>query len=163
MIRKAEIKDIDSIVQIAQKSWEVTYKEILSPEQQEYMIRRSYSKDVIEKLILENKQIFLIFSQEGKDLGFTAYEIGYPEALYCRIHKLYLLPESKGSGIGKILISELKNIAAQNNCKALHLNVNKFNPAVGFYKKVGFTLLREEVLQIGNGFVMDDFVLVLEV
>jgi ribosomal protein S18 acetylase RimI-like enzyme len=47
--------------------------------------------------------------------------------------------------------------------KTMILNVNRFNPAVSFYEKYGFRTVKEEVIDIGNGFVMDDFVMVLEV
>ena len=67
---------------------------------------------------------------------------------------------ASGSGIGKILIQQAENEARKQGNKKLHLNVNKKNKAVGFYQKLGFTVDYEEVLDIGNGYVMDDFVMV---
>ncbi len=43
--------------------------------------------------------------------------------------------------------------------KALFLNVNKYNSAIHFYQKTGFVIAKEEVIDIGNGFVMDDYVM----
>ena len=55
-----------------------------------------------------------------------------------------------------ISLSESKN-------NALFLNVNKHNQsAIGFYEKHGFFLVKKEVIDIGNGFIMDDFVFELE-
>ena len=42
---------------------------------------------------------------------------------------------------------------------ALFLNVNKYNNALHFYLKQGFFKIREEVIDIGNGYVMDDYVM----
>jgi predicted lactoylglutathione lyase len=53
------------------------------------------------------------------------------------------------------------NEAEKNASKLLHLNVNKQNPAVQFYVKCGFEIEKEVVLDIGNGFVMDDYIMVL--
>jgi ribosomal protein S18 acetylase RimI-like enzyme len=39
------------------------------------------------------------------------------------------------------------------------LNVNKRNIAIRFYESIGFAITNEEVIDIGNGFVMDDFVM----
>jgi hypothetical protein len=39
------------------------------------------------------------------------------------------------------------------------LNVNKYNSAQDFYKKLGFCIDYEEVIDIGNGYVMDDYVM----
>ncbi|WP_257790841.1 hypothetical protein [Flavobacterium columnare] len=37
--------------------------------------------------------------------------------------------------------------------------MNKYNKAFYFYKKIGFEIIEEEVIQLGKGYVMDDFVL----
>ena len=42
----------------------------------------------------------------------------------------------------------------------LELNVNKSNPATIFYAKKGFKVFKEEILEIENGYVMDDYVMV---
>jgi ribosomal protein S18 acetylase RimI-like enzyme len=42
---------------------------------------------------------------------------------------------------------------------ALQLQVNRQNKAKGFYEKAGFTILEEIKLDIGGGFVMDDYVM----
>ena len=36
--------------------------------------------------------------------------------------------------------------------------MNRFNKAVGFYKSMGFELKKEELLDIGRGYFMDDYV-----
>ena len=41
----------------------------------------------------------------------------------------------------------------------LELNVNRQNIAVGFYKKLGFNIVAEEDISIGNGFFMNDYVM----
>jgi len=70
-----------------------------------------------------------------------------------------LLPETQGKGFGKFMINEIVKIAKSNNQKGIYLNVNKYNTAKFFYEKVGFTIVKEEVIDIGNGYVMDDYVM----
>jgi hypothetical protein len=55
-----------------------------------------------------------------------------------------------------------KRVALKGGAE-LELNVNKYNKAKDFYYSQGFTLRREEVLDIGEGFIMDDFVLVVKI
>ena len=62
---------------------------------------------------------------------------------------------------GKSMIDEVIIIAKSNNQKGIYLNVNKYNIAKFFYEKVGFNIVKEEVIDIGNGFVMDDYVMEL--
>ena len=54
-----------------------------------------------------------------------------------------------------------KEVISQGGTE-LELNVNKKNPAVSFYKHIGFSVESEIDLQIGNGFEMNDFIMVLK-
>jgi ribosomal protein S18 acetylase RimI-like enzyme len=47
--------------------------------------------------------------------------------------------------------------------KNLLLNVNRENPALGFYKKKGFEVIKTEDIDIGNGYFMNDYVMRLKV
>ena len=44
---------------------------------------------------------------------------------------------------------------------AIELNVNRFNLARHWYQRQGFRILRNEVIDIGQGYVMDDHVMEL--
>jgi ribosomal protein S18 acetylase RimI-like enzyme len=45
-------------------------------------------------------------------------------------------------------------------CRTLMLTVNKLNTdSVAVYRKAGFTVREEAVFDIGNGYVMDDYVM----
>jgi len=84
-----------------------------------------------------------------------------------KLHKLYIDPNSQGKGVGKALIDfiteEIKSqvtLSGKNGQSvSLRLGVNRFNPALKFYERVGFNIIREEKTEIGNGFVMDDFIM----
>ncbi len=44
--------------------------------------------------------------------------------------------------------------------RTLWLQVNKRNTdAIGFYRSAGFEVIREAVMDIGGGFVMDDYLM----
>lgn len=47
--------------------------------------------------------------------------------------------------------------ALERRLVKISLNVNRFNPAYHFYLKSGFTVVFEEQIPIGNGWIMDDF------
>jgi GNAT superfamily N-acetyltransferase len=76
---------------------------------------------------------------------------------------LYVLPDKQGLGCGKLLLSFIISEAKKHQSSLLHLNVNKQNPAVHFYLKCGFEIDKEVVLDISNGFVMDDYEMVLPI
>ena len=87
------------------------------------------------------------------------YEFNCNETDKTKIHKIYILSKQQHRGIGKLLIDYISNDAIQNNQIGLLLNVNRNNEAQYFYKKLGFAITREEVIAIGNGYVMDDYVM----
>jgi ribosomal protein S18 acetylase RimI-like enzyme len=159
-MRFAEEKDVPAIRAIAEASWNETYVNIISKEQIAYMLDWMYGEDVLKQYIHSGEQLFLLKEEAGEVLGFIAYTFHRPAEDVCRLHKLYLRPDQKGKGLGKRLVEEVKLRASEAGMKEIQLNVNKQNPAFSFYVASGFEVLREEVLDIGNGFVMDDYVMV---
>ncbi len=147
---------------LAYTIWPSTYGEILSKAQLEYMLDSFYSITNLEKQ-MDNGQVFELLFEETNTIGFVAYEFNcnfekFSQPL-TKIHKIYLLPEMQGKGFGKFMIDEIVRIAKSNNQKGIYLNVNKYNSAKFFYEKLGFVISKEEVIDIGNDYVMDDYVM----
>ncbi len=46
-----------------------------------------------------------------------------------------------------------------NNVKMVELNVNRQNKAVDFYKNIGFKIIKEVDIPIGEGYFMNDYVM----
>lgn len=147
---------------LAYTIWPSTYGDILSNAQLDYMLATFYSIANLEKQ-MDNGQVFELLYEDTTAIGFVAYELNCNfdnlNQPLTKIHKIYLLPETQGKGFGKFMIDEIVNIAKSNNQKGVFLNVNKYNTAKFFYEKLGFTNVKEEVIDIGNGYVMDDYVM----
>ena len=159
--RIATIADVQRIREIAEVTWPVTYSDIISSEQIDFMLNWMYDIKTISNAINSSNQDFIVLINEGETIGFSGIEHNYENQLITRIHKLYVLPDKQGLGCGKALLNFVISEAKKNASTLLHLNVNKQNPAVQFYVKCGFEIEKEIVLDIGNGFVMDDYIMVL--
>jgi len=157
-IRKASLSDYNTIYTIALPAWDATYKNILTPEQMEYMLNLMYSNEAITDQIAVKGHTFLLAEDEGEYLGFASYEVNYLSET-TKIHKLYVLPQAHKKGIGKALVTVIQNAAKNNYNDKIVLNVNKHNPAVNFYLKSGFENRGDDVIDIGNGYVMDDYLM----
>jgi ribosomal protein S18 acetylase RimI-like enzyme len=162
MIRSVTLDDIEVIRAIASESWKIAYSEILSQEQFDFMLGKFYSSEALTASITESNQKFLLCSNGSKPLAFASYEVNYPETGQTKLHKLYVSPDGQGLGIGKKLVERIKEIALNHNTSSLLLNVNKYNKALQFYQKIGFKILKPEVIDIGDGYVMDDYVMIQE-
>ena len=138
--------------------WPNAYETILSKAQLDYMLEMIYSIDSLEKQF-DNGHIFLLIEDNQNFIGFASYEINCNNSNKTKLQKLYVLPEIQGKGIGKQVIDYIKEKVVLSNNLALFLNVNKFNKAKDFYQKYGFQIIKEEVIDIGNNYIMDDYVM----
>jgi len=158
-ILDAGLNDIKTIQEITNITWPITYGEILSKEQLDYMLGLFYSEEALARQIENKEQLFYLISDSKSIIGFIGIEHNYKNEAITKIHKIYLLPETQGKGIGKKVFDEIQNMALENNSKGLLLNVNRFNSALGFYKKIGFEVAETVDIEIGNGYLMEDYVM----
>ncbi|WP_294962208.1 GNAT family N-acetyltransferase [uncultured Flavobacterium sp.] len=159
-ITEASIEDIAKIQEIVHITWPITYGEILTKEQLDYMLDLIYSDEALSKQIQNKEQLFYMISDADSVIGFIGIEHNYKEKAITKIHKIYLLPQTQGKGYGKIVFGEIGTMALENNSKELLLNVNRFNTALNFYKKLGFEIKETLDTEIGNGYLMEDYVMV---
>ncbi len=158
-----KIDQLQIVIDLTNKIWPIAYSEILSKAQLDFMIEKFYTIESLQNLMEEKKHVFYLAQAENDEyVGFVSYEIN-AEPSKTKIHKIYVLPKTQGKGLGKQFIELVQKIAQENNQNALFLNVNKNNKAQFFYKKLGFTIRKEEVIDIGNGYVMDDYVMEINV
>jgi GNAT superfamily N-acetyltransferase len=157
-IRKAGLDDFKIINDLALKTWYDTYTTILSPEQLEYMLKEMYSLEAFTEQIAVKGHHFLLLSENDRYLGFASYELNYTSGT-TKLHKLYVLPETQGKGAGRLLITTIESLAKKNGNDKVSLNVNRYNDAVKFYLKNGFEKAGEEDINIGNGYLMEDFIM----
>jgi len=156
-IRIATSADFAAIRSVVHEVWPIAYREMITPEQITYMLEWMYSNESLQKQVEEEGCVFLVYEEDKIVQGFASFsEI---ESTLFKLHKLYVFTSLHGKGIGKALLDNVKKRTVDLGGKAIELQVNKRNVAQHFYTKQGFTIDREMVLDIGNGFVMDDFVM----
>lgn len=157
-IIKATVADLKIINEIAHRTWPLTYGEILSQAQLEYMLDAFYSESALLANI-ENGHEFILAKENDICLGFASFEHHYQNKKATKIHKIYILPETQGKGIGKLLIDSIAQFAKKNNSNSLLLNVNRFNKALTFYQKLGFEIIEVIDIELEHGYLMEDYVM----
>ena len=156
--KKATAIDIPIIRKLAEQSWNSAYATILSPKQIEYMLMQMYSEEEISAQMQNPHYHYYIILKEGVEAGFIGFQFHY-EKDTTKLHRIYLLEEYKGKGLGKRGLQFIKEKVSAYFDSRIILNVNKDNPAKQVYESQGFTVFHEEVFDIGNGFVMDDYLM----
>jgi GNAT superfamily N-acetyltransferase len=83
----------------------------------------------------------------GEVVGFGLFFHNYSTFLTrpgIYLEDLFVLPEYRGRGIGKKLITYLAGLAVERNCGRLEWSVLDWNsPAIAFYKGIGAQILDE--------------------
>ena len=159
--RKATKSDIELIRRLALSAFPATYAEILSPEQLEYMLDWMYSPKSLEAQF-DGGHVFYIGYCDGEPYGYVSVRPEGEDLFH--LEKIYILKEFQGRGLGGFLFEtakrHIKNIHPAP-CK-MHLNVNRNNRALGFYKKMGMEIAQSGDFPIGNGYYMNDYIMELK-
>jgi ribosomal protein S18 acetylase RimI-like enzyme len=157
-IEEIGIEEIGVIVRLANEIWPATYKDILPSDQISYMMELFYSPDSLRTQIKEKQHQFIIASMGEEPVAFASYAATEDAVIY-KLHKIYVHPAVQGKGVGKFMIRYIIQALHAHKAIALELNVNRNNPAKNFYEKLGFNVIREEDIDIGKGYYMNDFVM----
>ena len=158
-VRMIAKDDLWQIRELAIRIFPVTYQDIVEAPQIDYMMEMFYTQENLIRQF-ESGQQFLIIYHEGNAAGYASYTPLNSSGDY-KLNKIYLDTQLQGMGLGRILMNDVISRLKAAGAKSLQLNVNRYNKAVGFYRNMGFFVKKEELLDIGNGYFMDDFVMEL--
>ena len=150
----AELKELSLL---AHRIWNDYYPSIIGQKQVDYMLERMYSIESLKEQIYNKKNVFVCAFYRDEMVGFISYsKTGEFDYI---IHKLYVNTKMQRKGIGRELIS---HVFEYIKYKTVRLTVNRQNfKAINFYFRMGFTIEEVKDIDIGNGFFMNDFVMLL--
>ena len=158
--------DIDAVRCLAHEIWHRHYPGIIAAEQIEYMLERGYSREALIRFVARD-----VAGGVPGDRGIALARVGEVPVgfvAWCpadargamKIERLYVLPEYHGKGVGRSLIEHVVERARAASCRRLTLNVNRNNAgSVRAYERCGFAIAGRGDFPIGEGFVMEDFIM----
>jgi diamine N-acetyltransferase len=146
-------QNFEHIYNLAEKIWYEHYTPIVGEAQIAYMLKKFYSIAAL-KAQSESGQKFYLIENQSIINGYLAVTPQDDGSLF--LNKFYV--DGRGKGIGQASFEAL--IKAFPTVELIRLQVNKKNfKSINFYFKVGFTIEDIAVFDIGEGFVMDDFMM----
>ena len=154
-LNKAEQTDIATISEMAYKIWYIHYLDVISTNQIDYMLDKFYSDNAIKNSMQNGENYYLINSND--------FPVGYISATTLEdkkwfINKFYIYTDIHRKGIGTIAFGQLEKILNPSEFK---LQVNRKNfKSINFYFKNGFYISEWANFDIGNGYLMEDYIMI---
>lgn len=155
-LQKATEKDLQTVSNLARIIWNDHYVPIIGQKQVDYMLDKFYSQtDLLEQIHEKKHEMYLILKDE-KAIGFVSVSLGKGSDFF--LHKFYIDQQQSNTGFGTKTLNLLVEII---HPKSLTLTVNRLNyKSINFYFKNGFKIDRVEDFDIGEGYKMNDFVMI---
>lgn len=149
-----------STTAVAEEIWRQHYTSIIGNAQVEYMLEKFLSPEALVEQINSGYEYF-VFSYEYTFAGFAGI---HEEEGKLFLSKLYVHKDFRGKGIASYLFQKFIEICKMRNLNKIWLTCNRHNTgSLEVYKHWGFQTVREEATDIGNGYVMDDYIMEYEV
>lgn len=149
--------EIQEIAVLANEIWHQHFTPIIGKAQVEYMVDKFQSYPAISKQIQESGYEYFRLFINDTFAGYTGVH-AEDDALF--LSKLYIKKDCRGNHLATHTLNYLINICKERGLKKIWLTCNKYNAdTLAVYDHLGFQVTDEQVADIGNGFVMDDYIL----
>lgn len=150
--------ELHEIAELAEKIWHEFFPVILSAEQIDYMVEKFQSYEAMKNQTEYQDYCYIAVRNDGELCGYIAVKPEKDERFF--LSKLYLRSDMRGKGIASQMMRRVFAEARSAGKKFVYLTVNKHNThAVEVYRRIGFETVDSVVTDIGNGFVMDDYIM----
>lgn len=159
-LKSATENDFATIEKLAHLIWEKHYVPIIGQEQVSYMLKKMYSHEAILKQTKEGQQFLIVVGPETSsgyaETGFISFST--PDNKNYALHKFYILQEKQNAGLGTKVFKKVFDELYKP--ESITLTVNRQNyKSINFYFKLGFKIEKVADFDIGNGYFMNDFVM----
>lgn len=149
-------EDLHKIAELAEIIWHQHFTPIIGKEQVIYMVDKFQSFPALKEQLTSGYEYYRIFNQDD----FCGYCGIHPENGKLFLSKLYLKKEARGRHLASQTFDFLKQLCRERGLSAIWLTCNKHNDnTLAVYRHLGFKTVDTQVADIGNGFVMDDYIM----
>jgi ribosomal protein S18 acetylase RimI-like enzyme len=160
-MRVATTADAAAVAAFAEMTFRATYGDANTPEDMELYCRNTFSESLIAKDIAMPYVQYQLAIANDELVGFIKLQWSTPPMPMpferpLQISRIYVQPQAKGKGIGRILMAAVKGFASENHHDYIWLGVWQQNEdAIAFYKKMGFAIVGTDTFLLGQDLQLD--------
>ena len=150
-------EQIKELCKLAKEIWNEYSIRFISQEQIDYMLEKFQSEQAIKGQINFQKYRYYFLEEDGENIGYFAIQHKKEELF---LSKVYVKKDFRGKGyFRKAFNNAITKLAIEMELPKITLTVNKYNlPSVCVYENMGFSRKDSVETDIGNGYIMDDYV-----
>jgi ribosomal protein S18 acetylase RimI-like enzyme len=150
-------QQIETVVRLAKEIWLEHYSPIIGKEQTLYMLEKFQSAEAVHRQIHSENYLYYLIEPENEPAGYLAV---YPRKEDLFLSKIYIKAAMQHRGLGRAAFRFAETLATELGKKTITLTVNKHNSdSIAAYSRWGFCIVDAVVTDIGDGYVMDDYIL----
>lgn len=153
--------DVERLAELAREIWFEYWPAHIGEAQTRYMVERFQTADAIRRDMATSayEYWFVLAPDDGRVVGYTGGHVE-PRTNRFFISKIYLRACERGRHFASTVIAFYENLCQERGLGAMYLTVNKGNVlGIRAYEGNGFSTIDAVVTDIGEGFVMDDYIM----
>ena len=149
-------QQIQEVAELAEMIWHEHFTPIIGTSQVEYMVDKFQSVPALKTQLKDGYEYYQLFDR-GEFCGYCGI---HPDKGRLFLSKLYIRKECRGRHLATKAFHFLKDLCSKRGLSAIWLTCNKHNDdSLAVYSHLGFKTIDTQVADIGNGFVMDDYIM----
>ncbi len=152
--------DQEELTSLASQIWNEYWPALIGQDQTNYMVEQFQSLPAIQRDMAEHAyEYWFVMDEDGQTCGYTGGHVE-PETNRFFISKIYLKSSCRGRHLAADVISFYVGLCRERGLAAMYLTVNKHNElGIRCYRGRGFAVIDAVETSIGEGFVMDDYIM----
>jgi diamine N-acetyltransferase len=148
----------EALTALAARIWREHYTPIIGGAQVEHMLRSRYTAERLGAYVGSSERWLKLLFVGNALVAYCSYALDGAAGM--KLEQLYVEAAARGKGLGRALVDHVEGAARAHRCARVWLTVNRRNAgAIAVYERHGFAVERAAVFDIGDGFVMDDYVM----
>jgi len=158
IIKVREQSDVHRMSLLAHEIWWQHFPPIIGEDQVAYMVEKFQSEQAMLEQLEQGYEYFLA-DLDGEAVGYAGV-VPDLNTHKLMLSKLYVIATDRGKGVGQALLDLIESKCVEEGFNRIWLTVNRANKGpINWYIKRGFTIVKEIDMDIGDGFIMDDYVM----
>ena len=164
MIDFVKVEDetlIKKVSVLAQEIWQEHYVPMIGKAATDYIVKNSQSFEAMKDQINNAGYSYYAFMKDNEPIGYFAI---VPEGEKLFLSKFYLHKSERGNGYASKAFEFMSDYCIKNGFKAIQLITNRNNKnTIKVYLHSGFEIVEEQINDLGNGFIMEDYLMEMRV